>query len=150
MKLTPEEIKIMEKMQPGIITIYGFLGSDQRHIHEIIEDDLNTLSLLGYTKEQVADRLDYFTEASKEAWDKDIIIDNKYSLWQENWRGLVVCPFNHRGTYKKASIKLKNLDNNIEISWTPLHIHMIREHGFFEGKDSHFRIDPSLIIQAIF
>jgi hypothetical protein len=31
-----------------------------------------------------------------------------------------------------------------------LNIHLIKEHGFFEGKGSPFRIEPSVLTKMIF
>ena len=64
MKQTPLELRITKKMQPGVITLNGFLGNDDRHFHEIIADDEKTLEKLGYTAEQVAERMQYFTDLS--------------------------------------------------------------------------------------
>lgn len=150
MKLDPIEKLIMERMNEGVLSTEGFLGQDERHLHEIIESDQEVLQRLGVTCEQIAERLKYFTELSKEAYEIPIIIDHKYSLLQENWRGRVVCPFNHRGSYSKARIELTHLEKNIKVVWTPLNIHFIEEHGFFEGLGSKYRIDPEVLIQAIF
>lgn len=150
MKLSPEEKKIIDKMQPGVLTLNGFLGNDERHLHEIIEDDKVLIEKLGFSQNQIAERLQYFTDLSKEAYDDFILIDNKYNVSQEIWRGIIVCPFNHRGVFKKATIKLKNTENDLSVVWTLLHIHMIQEHCFFEGKGSMFRLDPETLIKAIF
>ncbi|MCK9330262.1 MAG: hypothetical protein PHY08_06080 [Candidatus Cloacimonetes bacterium] len=150
MKLDPFEQKIIDKMQPGVLSLSGFLGKDNRHLHEIIEDDFNKLKSLNKTQEDIADRLSFFTDKSKDMIEDYIIIDDKYQVFQEVYRGLVLCPFNHKGTFKKAIIKLINIEKNIEIQWTPLNIHMIKEHCFFEGKGSHYRFEPEIIINAIF
>ncbi len=150
MKLDPFEQKIIEKMQPGVLSLNGFLGNDDRHLHEVIEDDFNKLKSLNKSQAEIAERLEYFTQKSKDIIEDYIIIDGKYQVSQEIWRGLIICPFNHKGTFKKATIKLLNLENKLEIQWTPLNIHMIKEHCFFEGKGSHFRYEPECIIKAIF
>ncbi len=150
MKLSPDEQKIMDKMQSGVLSTDGFLGHDERHLHEIIEEDSEKLIALGYTVEQIAGRMKYFTELSREAYEIPVVIENKYAVQQDIWRGRVVCPFNHKGSYVKADIHLKNLENQLEIKWTPLNIHFIEEHGFFEGKGSKYRLDPETIIKALF
>ncbi len=150
MKLTPEEKILMDKMQKGILNTDGFLGSDDRHIHEIIEEDMHTIESLGYEKETIAERMLYFTNLSREAYDGFELFDDHYEIQQDIWRGRVICPFNHRGTFSKATITIKNKLNGIVIKWTPLNIHMISEHGFFEGKGSKYRIEPEELIKAIF
>ena len=150
MKLGPEEKRIMDKMQPGILTVDGFLGNDNRNLHDIIQEDAEKVEALGYTAEDIGKRMQYLTERSKEAYEEPILIDQKYLVQQDIWRGKVVRPFPHNGLYVKADIHLKNIENGIEISWTPLNIHFIEEHGFFEGKGSKHRLDPETLIKAIY
>lgn len=150
MKLTPEEILISEKMQPGVLNPDGFLGQDDRHFHEIIQTDTEYLQSVNYTVEQIVEKMRYFTELSKEAYDGPELFDGHFEIQQDIWRGRVVCPFNHRGTYPKATIILKNLNNGIVVKWTPLNIHMIEDHGFFEGIGSKYRIEPGDLTKALF
>ncbi|MBP7562456.1 MAG: hypothetical protein KA886_01610 [Candidatus Cloacimonetes bacterium] len=150
MKLSPEEKSIMDKMQAGILSTDGFLGNDQRHLHEIIEEDAEKLLHFNYSLEQIAERMRYFTEMSREAYDLPVVIEGKYAVQQDIWRGRVVCPYNHKGSYVKADIRLKNLENQIEVRWTPLNIHFIEVHGFFEGIGSKYRLNPETLIKAIF
>jgi hypothetical protein len=42
------------------------------------------------------------------------------------------------------------LDTSSTIRWSDLNIHLIAEHGFFEGKGSSFRIEPARLVAAIF
>lgn len=46
MKPTAQELKTIQRMQPGVITLSGFLGSDTRHLNEIIADDAAVLNRL--------------------------------------------------------------------------------------------------------
>ena len=50
----------------------------------------------------------------------------------------MACPFQHSGMYPKENVKSKTKTGEI---WTALNIHMIREHGFYQGKGSP-RIEP--------
>ena len=65
MKQTPLEKKVIDNFKPGKITKDGFLGDDKRHVHDIIKEDLLTLSKLGVELEEIADRLQYFIEEGK-------------------------------------------------------------------------------------
>jgi len=150
MKQTPQENKITQKMQPGVITLSGFLGTDQRHYHEIIEMDEQALAALGKTPEEVADRLEYFTKNSFESFMGAVTIDDIYEVESEVTRGKLPCPFSHPGIYRKTVTTLFNKTNNLSVRWTALNIHLIREHHFFEGIGSTFRLEPDLLIKAIF
>jgi len=150
MKQTPQEKKIQKNMQPGVITLSGFLGNDNRHYHDIIDEDRRTLEKLSITPEEIADRLQYFTDLAWDSYDGSIIIDDVYQVEYKSYRGRIPCPFPHAGMYPKGTITLKNLNCGKEICWTPLNIHLIREHCFFEGKGSPHRIEPSEVIQILF
>jgi hypothetical protein len=150
MKPTPKELKALQRMQPGVITLSGFLGSDTRYLNEIITDDDAALASLGYSTQQIADRLDYFTRLSWIYDEDDITIDDVYLVNTEVYRGKLPCPFSHAGLFRKSITYLTNSSSGVSVKWTSLNVHLIREHGFFEGKDSPFRLDPAALIKAIF
>ena len=150
MKETPQEKKIHQNMKRGQLSIDGFLGDDKRHFHEIIQTDSLSLKKLGLTTDMIADRLDYFMEKSFESYIGAVVIDEKYEVFYNSYRGKIICPFGHPGVFRKGSITLKNLEKGLEICWTPLNIHLIREHGFFEGKGSGHRLEPAILKEAIF
>lgn len=150
MKQTPLELKITAKMQPGAITLSGFLGNDERHYHEIIEDDEKTLIAFGKTAEEITDRLEYFTKASFDSFMGPIMIDEIYEVETEVTRGKLPCPFSHPGIYRKTVTTLTNTKTGMTLRWSGLNLHLIRQHHFFEGKGSTFRLEPDLLIKTIF
>jgi len=150
MKDTPKEARIRARMKAGIITLNGFLGKDKRPLNEIIAQDENELYALGYTAEQLADRMQQFTDASFNSFEGMVVIDGIYEVETEVTRGKLPCPFMHNGMYRKTMTTLRNNKNNVSVKWTSLNIHLIREHHFFEGKDSGFRLEPAVLVQALF
>lgn len=150
MKETPKDKKIHKNLLPGQMSIEGFLGRDKRSFSEIISTDQAVLDRLDITIKMIADRLQYFTDSAFESYDGSIIIDEKYEVKYQSFRGKLICPFGHSGVYRKGLITLKNIEKNIEISWTPLNIHMIQDHCFFEGKGSAHRLEASILKDAIF
>jgi len=150
MKETPQETRVRKRMLPGAITLHGFIGKDKRSLNTIIAADEQELEMLGYTADDIADRMQYFTDVSFSTFDGSITIDNCYKLETEVVRGKLPCPYAHGGLYRKAITKLTNLENNVCISWTSLNIHLIKEHHFFEGKGSAYRLEPSVLVKALF
>ena len=150
MKATPQEIKIMARMKPGIITLNGFLGDDRRNLNEIIHDDELVLDNLGKTAKEIAARMEYLT---KQSWDfpgEDVLVEDKYLVSTDVVRGKLPCPFGHPGVHRKAITTLYNRSMGLSVRWTSLSIHLIDAHSFFEGKGSPFRLDPETLIKAIF
>lgn len=150
MKATPKEYKAMQKMQPGVITLNGFLGSDNRNLNEIIAEDQAALDRLGYSAGQIAERMEYFTKLSWESYLEGELIDGIYLVQTDVYRGKLPCPFGHSGIYRKATTRLTNTTKQIEVCWSSLNIHLIGEHGFFEGRGSTFRLDPETLVKALF
>jgi len=128
----------------------GFLGNDTRYLNDIIATDKETLDKLEITQEDIAERMDHFTQKAFESYDEAIIIDDKFEIEYRSVRGRVICPFPEPGSYPKGFIKLTNLENSITVNWTPLNIHLIKKHGFFEGKGSPSRLEPEILAKALF
>ncbi len=150
MKQTPEEAKIQERLKPGVVTLDGFLGRDNRHYHDIVSEDLEIVKSYDKTKEELADKMQELTDRAFEYADDEVTLDEIYRVRYQTERGKIVSPFMDKGLHAKGVITLHNLNNGLKVAWTPLHIDMIRRHGFFEGKGAKHRIDPSKLIKALF
>jgi hypothetical protein len=149
MKQTPQEKHIYDNFLPGRITKEGFLGDDARHIHEIIEEDLHALTRIGVTKEQVADRLQYFIEEGKKGLETPVTVGDfvTHVIWR---RGMLPSPFGDpKRLYHKIVATVTNTKRNRELRYTQLNVHMIRDHGFFEGKGSVFRLEPEEVVAIL-
>lgn len=150
MKQTPEEKEIQKLMQPGAITLEGFLGSDKRHYHEIISEDLHLLKKLGITKEQIASKLQEITDLAYESSDGLAVLDNDIRVEYISVRGKVPSPFKGQKPAQKGVVHYNDPHKEIKLCWTPLNIQMIRDYGFFEGQGSANRLDPVIICKAFF
>ena len=137
-------------MEPGNLTLSGFLGTDDRHYHEIIQDDENILEKLGHTPEEIAERMQKLMDLAGDVYEEPITVDGHYQIEIQLVRGRMICPFAHPGAYRKGIIYLTNLKNNLSVKWTPLSVHFIQSHHFFEGEGSVFRLDPETLVKAIF
>ena len=58
--------------------------------------------------------------------------------------GMIPCPFECPAHCHKAIIEVQAGERSLQ--FTPLDAHMIREHGFFEGKGAEYRIQPKALI----
>lgn len=150
MKDTPQEARVKARMMPGKVTLNGFIGKDKRSLNDIIEADAQVLQKLGFTTAQIAERLQYFTDASYNSFESKVMVDDIYEVETEVTRGKLPCPYSHNGMYRKSITTLVNITNGVKIRWTSLNIHLIKEHGFFEGKGSTFRLNPEDVIKAVF
>jgi len=137
-------------MQPGVLTYSGFLGSDTRDFRQIIADDDIALEKLEKTAEEIADRLEYFQQKSFDAFESSTVVEDIYEVETEVVRGYLPCPFLHQGVYRKSYTTVTNSKSGKSFTFSALNIHLIRVHHFFEGKDSHFRLEPHEVVSELF
>lgn len=149
MKATGNELKILRRMQPGVITLSGFLGSDTRPLNEIVADDAAILDRIGRSAEEVAQRMEFFTRETWSSYLGGLLIEGKYEVETDVFRGKLPCPYGHIGIYRKSITRLTNTTNGLSVIWTSLNIHLIGVHGFFEGRDSVFRLEPETLVKAL-
>ena len=149
MKQTVQMKKIQEKLQPGVITRDGFLGSDRRNLVDILEDDDATVRRIKLTHLQIADRMIELRDAGMKGLGNFIRVPPHYEIRVDSVRGKLPCPFGDPGILPKTNITVRNLKKNAEIIFTDLHIHLIGSHGFYEGKGSPFRLEPAALVDIL-
>jgi len=149
MRQAPELDIVQSRMRAGLISRDGFLGTDRRSLAEILDADQNTVTRLGLTHAQIAARMAYFADAGGPGLGTTVTVDRDYEVRVEAVRGLLPCPWGHRGLYPKVNVFLKNLRTGAELTWTAVQVHLISEHGFYEGKGSAFRVEPEAAKEAL-
>ena len=127
----------------------NFLGSDKRRLTEILDDDQDLVNSLNLTHEEIASRLEEITRVAKMNLGDRITLENRYQVRAEEHRGMIPCPWGHlRGLFAKSYLELKDLSTDNILIWSDLSIHLIREHGFYQGKGSPFRLEPKVLKQV--
>ncbi len=149
MKQTEQMKEIQAKMKPGVITLDGFLGADDRNLIDILEDDDAEVKRLSLTHEKIAARMLELREAGKNGLGDMIGVPPHYEVSVDIARGKLPCPFGHRGLIRKSMIRVRNIINDREIIYTDMNIHMIKEHGFYQGKGSPFRLEISDLVEIL-
>jgi hypothetical protein len=149
-KESPESKKLEEVLRSSKLVAGGFMGEDNRSVSEVISTDAAELSKLGYSIEEIAKRMQEITNEATKALGNWIDIDEKLRVVVEEAKGLLVCPWPHPGGYDKRVTTVELKKTGESIFWSDLNIHLIAEHGFFEGKGSAFRVEPKKLIDVIF
>ena len=146
-------------------------------VFRILSDHMANIAKSGFTLMQIATRMQEITKAAISGlgnWilipfhDRQAITTNVVAITEhttseevraaahelrtrvEEAKGFMVCPWPHPGTFAKRVTEVQLVNTNESIMWSDLNIHMIQEHGFFEGKGSSFRIEPDELIKFIF
>ncbi len=149
MKQTPQLDTVEVRMRSGAIVREGFLGSDRRSLSEILDEDQNAVNRLGVTHAQIADRMERFCEEGKSGLGTTVRVDEDFEVSVQSVRGSLPCPWGHKGLYPKLNVHVRNRRTGRTMLWTGMQIHLIREHGFYQGRGSGFRIEPQDAVEIL-
>ncbi|NLJ81061.1 MAG: hypothetical protein GX335_08560 [Firmicutes bacterium] len=148
MKQAPDFLRIEENMRTGPLAAHDFLGSDERSLAAIIYHDRLLLEQLGLTAKDFAQRMRYFSsKAGADAGPQ--IVDGKFAVERAEYIGRILCPFADNFQAPKAVITVVNKELGKKVVWSDLNVHLIEEHGFFEGEGAPFRIEPSFYAEVL-
>ncbi|MGD9110302.1 MAG: hypothetical protein PVG93_05130 [Phycisphaerales bacterium] len=150
MKKSPDQQKLEQVLRSSMLSAVGFLGDDNRSLTEIIEADLTELAKLNFTADQLAEKMQQITDLAAKALGNWAQIDDTHQAKVAEAKGRIPCPWPHPAYFAKRVTTLKDTETGDEIKWSDLNIHLIKEHSFFEGKGSPFRIEPKQLIRALF
>ncbi len=148
MKQTPELDRIQERMQPGVLTLTGYLGTDTRKLADILDADRRVLDTRGVTNEQMAARLEELGEKGRDIAEREMTVEERYHVRDRDDRGLIPSPWGD-GLFTKGDVHLTDTRTGAEFRWNGVTIHLIRAHGFYGGRGSAYRIDPATAIDAL-
>jgi hypothetical protein len=148
MKQTADLDRFQRNMRPGSITLEGMLGRDRRHLIDILDDDAAAVRRLRTTHQAIAARMQELRDAGAKGLGLTIRVLDRFDVRIDNVRGKLPCPFED-GVLQKTFIEVENRATGKSVRFTDLHIHMIREHGFYEGHGATFRIDPATLVEVL-
>ena len=150
MKESPNDIKLEEMLRSSKLVHDGFMGTDTRKPLEVIETDRAAVLRAGYNCAQLSRRMAELTNLSKLALGGWVDVNENLRVRSEDYKGYMVCPWPHSGRFDKRVTFLERVRDGKTISWTDMNIHLIGEHGFFEGKGAMYRLEPEELIAMIF
>ncbi|OGK08877.1 MAG: hypothetical protein A2W80_06525 [Candidatus Riflebacteria bacterium GWC2_50_8] len=148
MKQTPELDRIQKKMQPGVLTLKGFLGHDDRKLADIIAADCQTLLRLGINAAQITERLQDLADRGADLMEQEILVDSRYLVRVRDDRGKIPSPWGD-GLFEKGDVDLVDQKTGKTLKWNRLTLRLISKHGFFGGYGSEYRIDPDVACEIL-
>jgi len=150
MKRTPEDEKIIERMSPGVLTREGFLGDDRRSLQEILDADRAAVEAMGLTHAEIADALDVACRAAMSGLGSPVHLPgpNRVAEYHEAM-GYIASPWPEGRTFPKGEIVLADPAGGESVVFTPLSVHLIREHGFYQGRGSPYRLEPAKLARLL-
>ncbi len=150
-KRSPEMRRLEEMLRASRISSSGFLGTDTRSVEEIIAEDMAAVETSGYRLNEIAERMQLITERAKQGIETEVEIEPGLFARATHTRGLLPCPWPHPGLFGKTVTHIRQTGSTpLETRWSDLSIHLIEEHGFFQGRGADFRLNPDELIKIIF
>ncbi len=149
MKQTVQMDTIQHNMQPGVLSLEGFIGTDTRKLVDILIEDDAAVKRLNLTHQEIALKMIDFRNAGIKGLGEFISMSPHFEVRTESVRGKLPCPFGDPGIFPKSNTTVRNLKLNKEVTFTELNIHMIYAHGFYEGHGSAFRISPQELVDVL-
>ena len=143
MKKTPNDKQIIQRMTEGEWSLKGFLGDDPLGLDRI-DADAGLLNDFDYNLEKMGTLLDKLWKKARLYFEDDYII-NELKVTVYETKGKIPCPFGHPGIFQKGEMKVSFKNKTYRFS--PLSIHMIKQHGFFGGLKSSFRVEPEELVE---
>lgn len=142
MKPSIEERDARERMRPGHITALGFLGGDVRSLADIVESDAEELRRCGLDPEEVAAALERLRDEGQKGLGEPITVDGRWVVTAGDARGVLPCPWSD-GVLHKNSVRVEDTRSGKVLTYSDLSIHLLRAHGFLQGRGSAFRLEPA-------
>jgi hypothetical protein len=143
--------ELERRMRPGGFSQGGFLGSGER-LDQVLAADARTLVELGLSGADLTVPLERLLDAA-EADRRRRVKEDGSELRIEVFTGFQICPWapspnsgqcTAGGGVRHASVdwRLQNRRTGEQLAGPGLIVHLIRDHGFFEGLESPYRVDP--------
>jgi hypothetical protein len=138
-------------MRPGALSEKGFLGADER-LAAVLSRDAKTVSELGTTCKELGKRLDVLVSATENTPHRAARV-GRFEVAVVAYTGFQMCPWSpsiHAGqctqgggvSHASVDWHIRNTRTGQELRGPGLAVHLIRDHCFFEGSESPFRVDP--------
>lgn len=144
MKPLPEEREVLQRMAPGVLCREGFLGPDRRGLQEILDSDRAEVERLGTTHEQIARRLGEVCEAAMAALGGEVpVAGGRLRAVFHEAMGYIPSPWGEGLTFPKGEVELSDPRTGRKLRFTPLSVHLIARHGFYQGRGSRYRVEPA-------
>jgi hypothetical protein len=134
---------------PGAISGEGFLGTDPRSLADIIAADARTVAACGTSNTAIAARMRQLTDSGEAGLGRPVLVDGHLEVTVSDTRGRIACPFSDGFGAHKRLISVVDRQSGRTVCWSDLNIHLIEEHGFYEGRGAAFRVEPQGLAELI-
>jgi len=132
-------------MARGVLCREGFLGNDTRPLEAIIDSDHAVVVGLGATHQRLAEKLQEAYLKARAGLGTRVALDDRLTAVYREFMGRMPCPWGGCGVFPKGEVKVTDASTGRKLVFTPLVIHLIARHGFYQGRGSRYRLEPAHI-----
>jgi len=104
---------------------------------------------LNLTHQAIAARMCALRDAGEKGLGETIAVAPCFEIRVDSVRGKLPCPFMGGTIVQKLNTTVRHTVLDREVTYTDLNIHMIEEHGFYEGHGSLFRMAPEELVAIL-
>lgn len=134
-------------MRPMHSSMSGFLG-EHESLREVLAEDNDFVLSQGLTHQELAAPLFYARQHVYGGYGNEFTYEGaKYKVEMMNYRGYQDSPFMD-GTKTMSDMTITNLDSGDSLSCSALIPDMMARYGFYEGKGTPYRLEPSAVIKV--
>ena len=142
---------VEERMRPGNFSAAGFLGP-RESLRDVLDADARALAVLGVGAAALANFLEELLVAAIGSKRATAIVGD-FRIGLKRYKGPQICPFAPQphenpcpgpGDRRLASVdwSIRDVRRGLQMSGPGLIVHLIGAHGFFEGRESPYRVAP--------
>ncbi|MCE5280163.1 MAG: hypothetical protein ABFD92_17865 [Planctomycetaceae bacterium] len=143
MKQTIADQKVLERMAAGALCRDGFLGNDPRELSDIIAADTAAVEAAGLSHADVAAALSEAMARAAAGFGNLVPIRTHLAATYIEAMGRIPSPWPGEGVFRKGELQVADQASGRTIFATPLSIHLIAAHGFYQGRGSRYRLEPA-------
>lgn len=136
-----KDLQKLTLLAAGVISRDGFLGADTRSVEEIIKADGATLCRLGLTADRVAAELGRLVRIAMDSCGLRVKVGEHLTVFCREAMGRIPCPWSDGEWFVKGEVEVSDDRDGRSIRVSPLSVHLIGAHGFFQGQGSKFRLE---------
>jgi hypothetical protein len=145
MQETPEDNALNDRLSASKFSGEGFLGTDHRPVKEIISDDQRILERIGVTRAVLLAALRSTFDKVRAAFGDEVQICPGITAISHESMGRIPSPFQGDGVFEKGDVVVTQADSGEQLVITSLGLALIEKHGFFQGHNSRYRLDPERV-----
>ena len=136
-------------MRPGVLSTAGFLGHEECLLEILAADNKFIVEEKKLTHQQVARHMLIVGAIGLAHNGEEFLYHGrKYKVTTTIFRGYQESPFKD-GTKTNYNAKVENLTNGKTVEYSILVPVMVERYGFYEGKQTKYRVEPSKVLDVL-